>query len=88
LNTAVLGTTILIKCGSIECDICKPHVRLPKDIFNTIHFLPDPVPGEDGHYKTLEQLLCSVTDESHRSSLQTKAKRTKTLPLTASVSKM
>jgi len=36
-------------------------------------------------YKKLEELLGSNTDESHRPSLQKKAKRTKTLPFTASL---
>ena len=44
------------KCGSETCDICKP-VRLPKEVFNSLQILPDPVPGEDGHYKTLDDLL-------------------------------
>ena len=44
-----------------------------------------PIPGEDGHYKTFEQLLGSSTDESYRPSLQSKAKRTKMLLFTASV---
>ena len=54
-------------------------------VHDTIYFLPDPIPGADGHYKTLEQLLDSSTDERHRPSLHTKAKWTKTLPFTPSV---
>ena len=72
------------KCGSSTCDICKP-VRLPKEVFDTLHVLPDPVPGEDGHYKSLDDLLGTETDGSHRPSLQKTPKRKKTLPFSASI---
>ena len=52
------------KCGSSTCDICKP-VRLPKEVFDTLHVLPNPVPGEDGHYKSLDNSLGTVTDTGH-----------------------
>ena len=44
------------KCGAVECSICKPP-KLSKEIFDTIHFLPDPVPQEDSHYKPFQELL-------------------------------
>ena len=47
------------KCSSDTCDICKP-VRLPKEVFDT---LPDPLSGEDGHCKSLDDLLGTETDE-------------------------
>ena len=72
------------KCGSLTCTICKP-VRLPKEVFDSLHVLPDPVPGEDGHYKSFENLLGTKTDERHRPSLQRTPKRKKTLPFSASV---
>ena len=72
------------KCSSETCDICKP-VRLPKEVFNSLQVLPDPVPGEDGHYKTLDDLLGTKTDESHRPSLHKTPKRRKTLPFSASI---
>ena len=72
------------KCGSDSCDICKP-VRLPKDTFAKIHLLPDPVPGEDGHYKCFDDFLGSETDESHRPSHKVKSKKKKTLPFSASL---
>ena len=72
------------KCGSVECTMCKPP-KLPRDIFDTIHFLPDPIQGDDGHYMTFEQLVGSNTDESHQPSLQKSAKRSKTLPFAASL---
>ena len=75
------------KCGSETCDICKP-VRLPKEVFDSLQVLPDPVPGEDGHYKTLDDILGTETDESHRPSLQKTPKRRKTLPFSASIQHM
>ena len=36
------------KCGISTCTICKPP-RLPQEVCNQLHSLPDPVPGEDGH---------------------------------------
>ena len=57
----------------------------PKEVFDSLHVLPDPVPSEDGHYKTLEELLGTETDGSHRPSLQKTSKRKKTLPFLASV---
>ena len=59
------------KCGSTSCRICKPP-RLPKTVFDKLSVLPDPVPGEDGHYKTLDELLGTPTDGSFRPSLQKK----------------
>lgn len=64
------------KCGSDTCDICKP-AKLAKEVFDSLHVLPDPVPSEDGHYKTLEELLGTETDGSHRPSLQKTSKRKK-----------
>ena len=72
------------KCGSESCSVCGP-IRLPKPVFDQLHFLPDPVPGEDGHYKGFKDLLGTKTDGTHRPSLQKASKRTKTLPFSASV---
>ena len=38
------------KCGIPTCHICKP-VRMNADIFSTLHYLPDPIPESDEHYK-------------------------------------
>ena len=54
------------------------------DIFDTICFLPHPILGDDGHYKTLEGLLGSNTDEN-QPSLQKSAKRSETLPFAANL---
>ena len=37
------------KCGSFDCDICKPPVLSP-DTFKQLHQFPDPIPGADGHF--------------------------------------
>ena len=34
----------ILKCNSPDCDICKAP-RLPPDIFEQMHHLPDPVPS-------------------------------------------
>jgi len=67
------------KCGSESCSVCGP-IRLPKPVFDQLHFLPDPVPGEDGHYKGFKDLLGTKTDGTHRPSLQKASKRTKLFP--------
>ena len=41
------------KCGSESCGMCGP-VRLPKEVFDQLHFLPDPVPGDDSHYRAFK----------------------------------
>ena len=49
------------KCGLIHCKVCKPP-HLPKEIFESIHHLPDPV-RDRNVYQTLlmimEQVLLS-----------------------------
>ena len=52
------------KCGSESCAICGP-IRLQRDTFKKHHFLPDPVPGEDGDYRAFKDLLGTKTDGSH-----------------------
>ena len=41
------------KCGKALCSICKP-VCLDPDTFSSLHYLPDPIPGNDGHFKSFE----------------------------------
>ena len=72
------------KCGEESCSICKP-VRMPMDIFRNIHHLPDPTPGEEGHYASFEDVYGTPTTERHRPSLQVRKGRQKTLPFTAIV---
>lgn len=59
------------KCGNPECQICLPP-RLPPDVFSQLHAFPDPVPGEDGHYKGFEEVYGTDTTEEYRPSLQQK----------------
>lgn len=54
------------KCGKDECDICKPP-RLSPDVFDDIHFLPDPKPNEKkDHYLPFAELYGSPEDESEK----------------------
>ena len=62
------------KCGEPTCEICRP-VRLPSEVFTSVHFLPDPVPGEDEHYKPFDEVYGTETSESHRPSLIQKSKK-------------
>ena len=46
------------------------------DVFSTLHFLPDPIPDDDGHYKSLLDVYGQNTSEEHRPSLQATMKKT------------
>ena len=50
------------------CTICRLPRCLPED-FEQLHRLPDPVPGDDLHYKSFEELYGKQTTEDHRPSL-------------------
>ena len=62
------------KCGSPECTLCKP-VRMDPELFKSIHFLPDPLIGEDNHYKCFSDVYGSTTTERDCPSSQSKAKK-------------
>src|SRR6266540_3540866 len=64
------------KCGESACTICRPPRCLPED-FEQLHHLPDPVPGEDLHYKSFEELYGKQTTEDHRPSLKNAKIKTK-----------
>ena len=64
------------KCGMCSCTMCKP-VRMNMDVFSTLHFLPDPIPNDDGHYKNLFDVYGQKTGEQHRPSLQATRKNAK-----------
>ena len=70
------------KCGDSACTICKPP-RLPSDMFAKVHHFPDPMPGEEGHYKKFDEVFETSTVEDHRPSLQKIT--TKQLPFYPSV---
>ena len=63
------------KCSKIDCNLCKP-VRMAPSKFESIEFLPDPIPGDDGHYKTFADVYGSETTEEHRPSLIESKKKT------------
>lgn len=63
------------KCGESTCTICRP-IRCPTEVFEQLHHLPDPVPGEDLHYISFEKLYGTPTTEDHRPSFKdAKAKK-------------
>ena len=72
------------KCGISDCTTCKP-VRMPRERFENLSYLSDPVPGHDGHYRPFEQVYNTETTEEHRPSLQSQKGRQKALPFSASV---
>ena len=68
------------KCGSTTCSICCPP-RLPVDIFDTLHHLPDPVPDSTGeHYKDFDDIYGSDTSEKHCPSLADSSRKPHGIP--------
>ena len=49
------------KCGESNCKICKP-VRLPRDVFDKLHHLPDPT-ADGEHYKPFDDLYGTETSQ-------------------------
>ncbi|WAQ96485.1 hypothetical protein MAR_029175 [Mya arenaria] len=48
---------MLKKCGSDTCEYCTLNpLRVPKEVFDDLHFFPDPVPdgNDDNHYKKFQ----------------------------------
>ena len=74
----------ILKCGDPDCNICKPP-RLPPDIFSKLGHLPDPIPGDDGHYQVFHTVFKTTTTEEHRPSQSGKKTKGKSLPFRASV---
>lgn len=66
------------KCGSTDCTTCKVP-RLPIDVLNDIHHLPDPIPDGD-KYKSFDDVYGSQTSERHRSSLSTPGAKNHGMP--------
>lgn len=56
------------KCRVENCTMCKP-IRMQPEVFANLHFLPDPVPEGDGHYKAFADLYGTPTTEKYRPSL-------------------
>lgn len=65
----------IMKCGEASCAVC----RLPRDLFTTMHFLPDPVPGNDEHYLPFSDIFGKSTTDEHRPSLK---KQKSSIPFT------
>ena len=72
------------KCGVSSCSLCRP-VRMPREAFDTLSFLPDPVPGEEGHYRPFDDVFGTPTSEEFRPSLQTSKSKQRTMPFSPSV---
>ena len=72
------------KCGQSSCTSCKP-IRMPSELFDQLHHLPDPIPCPGGHYKPFSEVYAIPTTEEFRPSLQLKKSKQKTHPFTASV---
>ena len=66
------------KCGEDNCSICK-SIRMPKDVFQMLRHLPDPMMGNDDHYLSFEDVYNTKTSEKDRPSLSN-AKKVKILP--------
>lgn len=46
------------KCGKQNCAFCF-DIQMPQEDFDKLHFLPDPVPEENDHYKSFQVWLLS-----------------------------
>ena len=66
------------KCGESNCKICKP-VRLPRDVFDKLHHLPDPT-ADGEHYKPFDDLYGTETSESELPSLKNSLKESHGMP--------
>ncbi|CAG8857199.1 15053_t:CDS:1, partial [Gigaspora margarita] len=63
------------KCGNESCMICL-LLRCTRKEFEQLHCIPDPVPGNDLHYKSFEQLYGTTTTEEYRPLLKDAKLRT------------
>ena len=63
----------ILKCGSTDCSICRPP-RLPKEIFDTLHHIPNPI-REGDVYKPFSEVYGTETTEKDRPSLQSSAEK-------------
>lgn len=53
-------TFSILKCKEPDCHVCGPP-RSPPEVFEQLHHLPDPVPGDGGRYRTFEDLYGKVS---------------------------
>jgi len=75
-ETLTMFNTTKKACGKIDCTVCKP-VRMDPAVFALLHYLPNPVPGSDDHYKSFEEVFgqSKALTEKHRPSLQQKKRK-------------
>ena len=76
-------TFCIKKCGKEGCKVCKP-VRMEKESFEKLRFLPDPQMQDDGHYIPFAKAFTLNTTEQDRPSLKGK-KTAKPLSFSPSV---
>ncbi|CAB4396988.1 unnamed protein product [Rhizophagus irregularis] len=57
------------KYNVITCDFCKP-IKLPLEVFESLHFLPDPEPSisDKDHYKEFNTIYGTQTSDKYRPS--------------------
>ncbi|POG59971.1 hypothetical protein GLOIN_2v1788493 [Rhizophagus irregularis DAOM 181602=DAOM 197198] len=69
------------KCNQTTCSICY-SIRMPIDIFQSLHFLPDPVPSRDNpdHYESFVNLYGKSTTEKFCPSLISLVSKTEPAP--------
>ena len=60
------------KCGEPSCTKCLP-IRLPRDIFDRLYHLPDPMPSpiNEGHHEQFNTCYSTDTTEDHMPSKKT-----------------
>ena len=63
----------ILKCGSTDCSMCKPP-RLPREMFDTLHHIPDPI-REGDVYKPFSEVYGTETTEKDRPTLPSSAKK-------------
>ncbi len=56
----------VMKCTDASCLVCKPP-RLPEDVFQSLHHIPDPVPKGE-HYQDFSAAYGTETSEQHKPS--------------------
>ena len=67
-------TFCIKKCGRLGCKVCKP-VRMEKETFEKLKFLPDPQMQDDGHYLPFQEAFAlNTTTEQDRPSQKGKRK--------------
>jgi len=57
---------------------------MSKESLLKLHYLPDPVPGDENHFKKFKDVYGTVASEEFRPSLKKRSK-CKTLPFSASI---